>query len=172
MSLVLLYVLAMLDGMLCGFRVAAGRCALIDKRAYYRKAMMRGLLWAQIAAIVAAMALGSVWKFAPDRPALFSDLLGAAHRMLWVFLPYAAIVLGALAMRAIPSTDIRSATSVMILGPMTGLRPLVTIAGVLFGILPAARPETRALGVFILALMLSLEPLLNRIVEIRQRAEA
>ena len=171
MTLVLLYVLAMLDGMLCGFRVAARR-PLVDKRSDYRKAMMRGLLWGQIAAILAAMALGVVWKFAPDRPALLSDLLGAAHRMLWLFLPYTAIVLGVLLARAIGSTDIRSATRVMVRGPMTGLRPFVTVAGVVFGIVPAARWETRLLGVFILALMLSLGPLLDRIVEIRQRAEA
>ncbi len=171
MSLAALYVLATLDGLLCGFRTAAGRCALIDKRAYYRKAMLRGMLWAQIASVIAAIALAVVWKFAPDHPGLLADLRSAAHRMLWVFVPYAAIVLGALLVRAIPSTDIRSATSVMTLGPMTGLRPFVTVAGVLYGIASAQRRETVLLGVLVLTLMMLLEPLLNRIAQLH-RAEA
>ena len=165
MSLAALYVLATLDGMLCGFRVAAGRCALIDKHVYYRRAMLRGMMWAQGASVLAALALAVVWAFAPDRPGLIDDLSEAAHRMLWVFVPYAVIVVGALIVRAVPSTDVRSATSVMILGPMTGLRPFVTIAGVIYGILPATRWETRLLGVFVLALMMALEPLLNRLEE-------
>jgi hypothetical protein len=169
-SLAVLYVLATLDGMMCGYRAAAGRSALIDKRAYYRKAMQRGVLWAQVASLVAAAALAVIWKVSPDRSGLLTDLQHAAHRMLWVFVPYAAIVVGALLVRLVPSTDIRSATSVMIFGPMTGLRPFVTVAGVLYGILPAKHWETIALGALVLALMMSVEPLLNRIVEL-QRVE-
>jgi hydrogenase/urease accessory protein HupE len=82
--------------------------------------------------------------------------------MLWVFLPYAALVLLNLALRLIPSTDIRSATSVLMLGPLTAMRSVVMIAGVLFGISASELPETRFLGVFILGLMLALEFALNR----------
>jgi hypothetical protein len=61
----------------------------------------------------------------------------------------------------VPSVDIRSATSVMMLGPLTSIRPLVMIAGVLYGISASALWETRVLGIFILALMLGLEFVLN-----------
>jgi len=48
------------------------------------------------------------------------------------------------------------------LGPLTAIRPLVMIAGVLYGISSTHLMETRLLGLLILALMLSLEFFLNR----------
>jgi hypothetical protein len=100
--------------------------------------------------------------FSSHRDALRADLESAAARMLWVFLPYAALVLINLALRLTPSTDVRSATSVLMLGPLTAIRPLVMVAGVLHGIFASNLFETRTLGIFILALMLSLEFALNR----------
>jgi hypothetical protein len=82
--------------------------------------------------------------------------------MLGIFLPYAALVLGSLGLRALPSTDIRSASSVFLLGPLTAIRPLVMMAGVAFGILQSRLWETRVLGLIIITLMLSLEFALNR----------
>jgi hypothetical protein len=96
------------------------------------------------------------------RDTLRADLESAAGRMLFVFLPYAALVLLSLALRLIPSSDIRSATSVLMLGPLTALRPLIMIVGVVYGISAGRLLETRLLGSFILALMLSLEFVLNR----------
>jgi len=99
------------------------------------------------------------------------DLEDAAERMLWVFVPYALAVVGSLALRIIPSTDLRSATSVFALGPFTAIRPLVMVAGVLYGIWRSQLLETRVLGLFILGLMLSLEFFLNRVVGARQERE-
>ena len=82
--------------------------------------------------------------------------------MARIFVPYAALVLFNLALRLVPSTDVRSATSVLMLGPLTAIRPLVMIAGVLYGVLGSQWMETRLLGLFILGLMLSLEFFLNR----------
>jgi hypothetical protein len=48
------------------------------------------------------------------------------------------------------------------LGPLTAIRPLVMIVGVLYGLSTSRLLETRLLGLFILALMLSLEFSLNR----------
>jgi hypothetical protein len=48
------------------------------------------------------------------------------------------------------------------LGPLTAIRSLVMIAGVLYGISASDLLETRLLGTFILTLMLSLEFALNR----------
>lgn len=161
MTLVLLYVLALLDGLLCGARVSMGRSAVIRKRGYYVRAQLRGLVGAQIVSTVALAALAFVALQSAHRAALRTDLEGAAGRMLWVFLPYAALVLGNILLRLVPSTDIRSATSVMMLGPLTAIRPLIMIAGVLYGISASVLWETRLLGLFILGLMLSLEFALN-----------
>lgn len=91
--------------------------------------------------------------------------------MLWIFVPYAVAVVLSLALRSIPSTDLRSATSVFALGPFTAIRPFVMVAGVAYGILGSQLRETWVLGLFILGLMLSLEYFLNRAAAARQSRE-
>lgn len=162
MTLLVLYLLALLDGLLCGLRTSMGRCPLIRKHSYYMWALFRGLIGAQVVSMLALAALLLTSAFSLRRNALHADLESAAGRMLWVFLPYAVLVLFNLVLRLIPSTDIRSATSVLMLGPLTAIRPLVMIVGVLYGISASDLLETRLLGSFILALMLSLEFVLNR----------
>lgn len=162
MTLLLLYLLALLDGLLCGLRTSMGRCPLIRKRSYYMRAFVRGVVGAQLISMLAFAALLLTRAFSSRREELRADLVSSAGRMLWIFLPYAALVLFNLALRLIPSTDIRSATSVFMLGPLTAIRPFVMIAGVLYGISECHLPETRLLGLFILALMLSLEFFLSR----------
>jgi hypothetical protein len=162
MKLLALYLLALLDGLLCGGRVSMGRCALIHKRAYYLRALVRGLLAAQMVSFVALLALFAANVLSSHRAELRGDLEAAAARMLWIFVPYAVAVLGSLALRIIPSTDVRSATSVFALGPFTAIRPVIMIAGVLYGISASQLLETRLLGLLVLALMLSLELFLNR----------
>jgi len=139
-----------------------GRCPLIRKRRYYVRAALRGIAGAQIVSTMALAALLLAMGLSSNRGALRADLESAAGRMLWVFLPYAALVLANLALRLVPSTDIRSATSVLMLGPLTAIRPLVMIAGVVAGLSASRLLETRMLGGLILVLMLSLEFFLNR----------
>jgi len=162
MTLLLLYLLALLDGVLCGLRTAMGRDPRIGKRWYYLRATIRGLLGAQLVSTVALGALLVVAVVSWHHSELRGDLEESAGRMLRIFLPYAALVLGSLALRGVPSTDIRSASSVFLLGPLTAIRPVVMIAGVGFGISQSRLWETRVLGVIILALMLTLEFALNR----------
>lgn len=157
-----MYLLALLDGFLCGLRASMGRCALIRKRNYYVRAAFGGLVGAQITSTVALLALALTYAFSLRRNELRADLETAAGRILWIFLPYAALVLFNLGLRLLPSTDIRSATSVFMLGPLTAIRPLVMIAGVLYGVSASRLLETRLLGLFVLLLMLVLEFALNR----------
>ena len=171
MTLVILYLLALLDGLLCGGRVSMGRCALIHKRVYYLRALLRGLLGAQIISTVALMTLLAVGGVPSHRAELRDDLESAAGRMMWVFVPYAIAVLGGLALRLIPSTDLRSATSVMALGPLSAIRSPIMIAGVIYGIAPSDLLETRLLGLVVLMLMLSLEYFLNYFAAKRQAEE-
>lgn len=168
MTLLILYLLASLDGLLCGCRTAMGRCPLIRLRSYYAKSLVRGFVAAQIASAVAATALAGVVLFTSQRSELVGDLQAAARRMLWIFLPYAAAVLSALALRLLPSTDVRSASSVFFLGPLTAVRPFLMFVGVLFGIYAARLWETRLLGLFVLTLMLLIEAILNRLSALRQ----
>jgi hypothetical protein len=160
--LFLLYLLALLDGLLCGLRASMGRYPPIQKRRYYMHAMFRGVVGAQIISTLALIALVLTIIFYPHRDKLRADLEPAATRMLWIFLPYAALVLFNLALRLLPSTDLRSATSVIMLGPLTAIRPLVMIAGILYGISGSSLIATRLLALFVLALMLTLEVALNR----------
>lgn len=168
MTLFALYLLATLDGALCGFRAFAGRSAVIHKRAYYSRALFTGTVAAQIASTVSLLVLFVAVTLSNHRAELRGDLETTAGRMLWIFLPYAAAVLINLALRALPSTDIRAATSVMMLGPLTGLRPFVMIAGVIYGVRASYLFETKMLGLFVLTAMLFLESFLDRIAERRQ----
>lgn len=162
MTLLILYLLALLDGLLCGLRASMGRCPLIRKRGYYARALFQGIVGSQIVSALAFAALLIAAALSSHQDVLRADLELAAGRMLRIFIPYAALVLFNLALRLLPSTDIRSATSVLMLGPLTAIRPLVMVAGVLYGISGTHLKETRLLGLFILALMLSLEFFLNR----------
>ena len=171
MTLLVLYLLASLDGLLCGCRTSMGRCALIHTRSYYVRALVRGLLAAQVAGLLGLLSLFLVLRFSSHRIELRADLESSAGRMLWIFLPYAAIVLLALSLRFVPSTDLRSATSVFALGPLTAVRAVIMIVGVLAGIYCSLFWQTRILGVIVLLLMLSIEAVLNYFAARKQAAE-
>lgn len=162
MSLVVLYLLATVDGAFCGYRAAAGRNALIDKRRYYRRALLRGVGLVQGAVVLVGVTLVCLLALSSGHAGLEEDLLAAAARALFVYVPYAAVALLAFAVRLLPSVDFRSATSVFVFGPLTALRPLVAVTGVLYGILPASRTQTRLLGIIVLALMFGVQLSLDR----------
>jgi hypothetical protein len=138
-----------------------GRCPLIRKKTYYTIGVLRGVLATQIVSGFSLICLLLVVAFSRNPQLLGADLEQSAARMLFVFIPYASLVLANIALRIVPSTDLRSATSVFFLGPLTAIRPFVMIAGVLAGIWRAQLRETVFLGLFALALMLSLEYALN-----------
>ena len=161
MTLFILFLLASLDGALCGCRTCMGRHPFIRKTKYYVSGVLRGVLAAQIASWLSLVLLLAIYFHSQDKTSLRLDLEAAAGRMLYVFLPYAVLVLANLAVRAVPSVDLRSATSVLFLGPLTALRPFVMILGVLIGIWRSQLHITVFLGLFVLALMLSLDFALN-----------
>lgn len=57
MTLLVLYLLGLLDGLLCGLRASMGRCPFIRKRSYYVLAMVRGIAGAQVVSMLALGAL-------------------------------------------------------------------------------------------------------------------
>lgn len=159
---VALYLLVTLDSLFCGYRAAAGRSALIDKRAYYRRAMSYGALAGQAVVALAAVAVGVILFRAPAPAERWRELLSVGGRLLTVYVPYALALGAAFALRAIPSVDVKSLTSTLVFGPLTLLRPLVIVAGLAWGAAAVPRPEVVALCLLAALMMLSLERALGR----------
>jgi hypothetical protein len=159
----LLWLLATVDSAFIGYREAAGRSALIDKKAYYRRALVRGALSGQLAVLIAGVVTAIALLSSDDPRALFGKLELIGTRMLLVYVPYALVILIALAIRLIPSVDIRSITSTMIFGPFTLIRPVVVLLGAIWGALAAPRAITIALVVLIVSLMLGLEGVIRQL---------
>ncbi|MBI3650774.1 MAG: hypothetical protein HY231_06965 [Acidobacteria bacterium] len=159
----LLWILATTDAAFIGYREAAGRSALINKQAYYRRAMLRGILLGQVAVGIVGMALTVSLLLSPEPVVLVDKLQKAGSRMVLVYLPYALVILLAFVLRAVPSVDLRSITSVVIFGPFTFIRPMVVVAGVAWGFWVVPSLTTLLLGVLILTLMLAMEWLIGRL---------
>lgn len=157
----LLWLLATIDAAFVGYREAAGRNALIDKRRYYRRAMLRGALFGQIAVALAAAVIGLALWFSPEPFVLLGELQTAGERMLIVYVPYALIIFLAFAARTIPSVDVKSITSTVIFGPFTLIRPVVALAGIVWGFLAAPKFAVLLLGALVLSLMLGLERVIS-----------
>jgi hypothetical protein len=160
-SVVTLWLLATLDSAFVGFREASGRSGLIRKRAYYRRALLRGALAGQGAVAISGVVALGLLAVSNDREALASSYLLAAEHMLYFFGPYAAIALFALAVRSIPIVDVKALMNITILGPFSGLRPFVVVGGVGFAVLRGRSWELTVLGLLVLGLMFALGPLLT-----------
>ena len=160
MIIFLLWLLATLDSAFIGYREAAGRNALIDKKAYYWQALIKGAFFGQLAVLLVAVITGGALLVSNESRALFFDLQLIGARMLSVYVPYAVIILITLVVRAFPSVDIRCITSVLVFGPFTVIRPFVVLAGAIWGVLAAPSAITIVLVLLIASLMLSLEGVL------------
>ena len=163
MSILLLWLLATVDSAFIGYREAAGRSALIDKRDYYRHALVRGALLGQIAVALVGLVALAMLAASPQPARLFDTFEQVATRMLMVYVPYALIITITFFIRAIPSVDIRSITSVLVFGPFTLVRPLVVLAGAIWGSLAAPAIEILLLVVLIVTLMLGMEYALGKL---------
>ena len=157
----LLWLLATVDSAFIGYREAAGRNALIEKSAYFRRALIRGALVGQLAVLIVGVITAVVLLNSSNAGALFSKLELVGARMLTVYIPYALIILITFCVRAVPSVDIKSITSVLIFGPFTFIRPVIVLAGAIWGIVAAPDAITIALTVLIVSLMLGLEQVMS-----------
>ena len=163
MTIFLLWLLATVDSTFIGYREAAGRNALIDKRGYFRRAMIRGALWGQIAVAIVGLAAAAMLATTTQPARLFDTLDLVAARMLMIYVPYAVVLIITFLVRAVPSVDIRSITSVLVFGPFTLIRPLIVLAGAIWGLLAAPKPPVLFLVVLIVSLMLGMEYVLDRL---------
>ncbi len=136
MIVFLLWLLATVDSAFIGYREAAGRNALIEKKTYYRGALIRGALCGQLAVLIVGVITAIVLAGSDNARELFGKLELIGARMLLVYIPYALIILFTLSIRALPSVDIRSITSTVIFGPFTLIRPLVVLLGAVWEFSP------------------------------------
>jgi hypothetical protein len=131
---VLLSLLAITDAAFAGFRASAGRNARIFKRDYYARSMLRGALCGIVlVALLGALTWLSI-AISPNAAHLYAELLAVGERMLWIFVPYAGLVLTALVVYAVSDYDLRALATVAILGPFTLIRPWVIALGATVGL--------------------------------------
>jgi hypothetical protein len=155
-ALFAIYLILLIDGGCSGYRSAAGRDACILKQGYYRRAVGKGLIAGQGIALLSAALCALCGLTLPEAKE-------AAFGALWVYVPYGALVVGALTVRLIPSIDLRSLLSILVFGPLLVVRPLVAIAGVVdaYRYMPLWQVAVAGMGTVLLAL--SVEPLLRKL---------
>jgi heme/copper-type cytochrome/quinol oxidase subunit 1 len=150
--------IALVDGALAGFRAATGRNGRIRKHSYYLVAMRRGFAAGTTMLGCLALILGVVLATAPDPATRYTDLTHAGTAMLWIIGPYAAVVVASLIGYAVLPR--RPATFLILLGlgPLTLIRPWITIAAGLTAALTAPNLPTAGCAVLAATGVLAVEP--------------
>ncbi len=157
----LLWLLATIDAVFVGYREAAGRNALINKKTYYLKSMLRGALFGQTAIVLVGILILLLITLSSDSQILIDDLKNAGGRMLVIYIPFAVVILTAFVVRLIPSVDIKSITSTVVFGPFTFLRPIIGVIGIIYALIAVLKISVFLLGLIILLMMLGLEKYLS-----------
>ncbi|MEM1032536.1 MAG: hypothetical protein AAGN82_19475 [Myxococcota bacterium] len=157
-----MYGLASLDAAFAGFRIAAGRNPLLEKRRYYARAVGRGWFVGQGVILLVAVTIAATHLLAVAPQAVWQAHLRAGGDMLWWYLPYAVLVLSALVVYAAPDPDVSSLATVLVLGPFTAARPLVIVAGGTFALVRRGFSGAGTSVVIACGAMLALQPLLAR----------
>ncbi|MFJ5118310.1 hypothetical protein [Kitasatospora sp. NPDC088548] len=129
MSAVLLLLLGLLDAAFAGFRASSGRDGRIRRAAGNRRAALRGLAHGTPGLLAAAAVAGAVLLGSDDPAARYRELDEAGLRMLVVYGPYSALVLGSLACYLVGPFRLSTLAMIIGLGPLTLLRPPVVVAG-------------------------------------------
>ena len=156
-----LWLLASMDAGFAGFRDAAGRSPRLHKASMVRRRVGAGLLWAQGICLLMLVVLAVGVALAPDPGPLLAELTAVGARMVLVFGTYAAVVLSALAIYAVPHPDVSSLATVLVLGPFTLGRPAIVVGGLVWATRDASLPVAVAAAVSG-GLVLLAGPLLQR----------
>jgi hypothetical protein len=157
---ILIGVLAVIDALLSAFRAAAGREGRIDKRGMFRAELVRGAGWG--AAVVAANAAVVAVLVALGGAPLWGELVAAGTRALWIFGGFATATLLALGCWFVPIYESRIVPSILVLGPLTLLRPIVIVGGLAAAVATSRDPRVWLVAILAGASMLALEWHLGR----------
>lgn len=168
----ILYVLAVLDFGCCGFRTASGRSALLNKYNYFKNAVFTAILLGHLFLVVPMGALFFLLESAADKPQVVSDLEQAMQGMLCVYIPYTLLFLLAMSIRTIPLVDCKSLTSILLLGPLTFVRPMVAVIGIATAMTFSQHAEVFILGALAVFFVLAFELFMEYLHERRGRRRA
>jgi hypothetical protein len=158
----LLAVLAVFDGVLAGFRAAAGRDGRIDKRGYIRVALARGAWWGAIVVAANAGLAAALVATSQDRGATWHELVRAGTTCAWVFGSFATATLAAIALWFSPVHEHRLLSLMIVLGPLTLVRPIVIVVGLALGAATTTEPRVWIVAATAALTMLGLERVLGR----------
>ena len=147
--------LILVDGLLAGFRSGAGRNPRIYLRRYYRDCMVRAALLAGLVILV-FLALSQLCPAAD-----WCDLRAAGARMLELVTLFAWVGLVALSVYLWNIHEMTVLATVILLGPMTLLRPLVILAAGVYAVMGAQSIFTVVFTTLACLTMLSFERLLE-----------
>ncbi len=165
-----LAILTLTDCILAGFRAAAGRNGSLNKRAYYRAAIVRALFYGLVLLALNVVVLVTLVLTAPDPAATWQLFVSAAGVCVLVFGIFSAFILGAFAFYFAPIGDFRVLTSVIVFGPLTLLRRVVIAGGLAFAVIRVPDVRVAILAVFAGITMLAFEPFLARFYRDQWRA--
>ncbi len=155
-----LVLLALVDGVLLGFRSGAGRVGLVEQSVHMRRAVLLGLFASAIVALGGvALALGLTVRSSPEH---WASLVAGGTAAVQVFGLFAGLMLLALSVWLLPITDLRTFVTVSLLGPGTLVRPAVIVGGMLYAFIRVPTWEVAVLAIYGAGAMLFLEPWLTR----------
>lgn len=157
-----LILLSLLDAAFAGYRDAAGRNGRIFKDEFYRYGIRRGLRAGWVAVMVCAFWVAIAAMFSDDSSRLADELIAGALPMAAVLSAYAVLVLIAVALWFIAEANVRAVSSIILLGPLTLVRPFVVLFA---GIAAAVSAHSLLAGAVLLACcctQLCTEPFLGR----------
>ena len=156
---ILLAVLAIFDFVLAGFRSAAGRDGRIRKQPMFHGAMLRGGFWGMV---VVAIHAALVFTLVQTGDATtWPAFVAAARDAVIVFGGFATATALALGFWFAPVQELRLVPTLIVLGPLTLLRPLVILGGLTWAAAHSAEPRVWIVTGCAAATMLAAERLLG-----------
>jgi len=153
--------LAIFDALLSGFRAAAGRDGRILKTSFYGVALARGAAAGVLVVAANAMIVRGLVASAPAPSLTWQAVVEAGARSVSVFrfvALFAGFTIGAWFS---PARELRILPTLLALGPLTLVRPLVIGGGLLYAVWPAVEWRVWAVALAAGASMLGIEWLLG-----------
>lgn len=153
--------LAIFDVLLSGFRAAAGRDGRVFKTPFYGIALARGAAAGVLVVAANAMIVGALVASAPVPSLTWQAVVEAGARSVSVFgfvALFAAFTIGAWFS---PARELRILPTLLALGPLTLVRPLVIAGGLLYAAWPAVEWRVWAVAFAAGASLLGIECLLG-----------
>lgn len=155
-------ILAWVDCMLCGFRMAAGRNGRLEKHGYYTRAVARA---AGFGAVLVALHVGLVAVLcatASDPSGAWASFVEAARPLVVVYGAFATVIFIAFGFYFAPIGDFRVLTNVIVFGPLTLVRPAVMAFGLALAVWRVPEWRVAVVAISAAGFMLSFERVLGR----------